>query len=72
MNAFEAVTGLSPMDYLRRLRLNGVYRTLEAARKGETRIIDVATSWGFWHMGHFSAAYREMFDEAPLQTLNRS
>jgi AraC family transcriptional regulator, ethanolamine operon transcriptional activator len=34
-----------------------------------TRVIDVATEWGFWHMGHFAHDYRVMFGEAPSQTL---
>jgi AraC family ethanolamine operon transcriptional activator len=69
INAFEAVTGFSPMDYLKRLRLNGVRRTLERADPSRTRIIDVATDWGFWHMGHFTGDYRTMFGESPSQTL---
>jgi AraC-like DNA-binding protein len=69
INAFEAVTGFTPMDYLKRLRLHGVRRTLARADKARTRIIDVATAWGFWHMGHFAADYRAMFGEAPSQTL---
>ncbi len=69
INAFEAVTGYSPMDYLKRLRLNGVHRTLQEARREAIRIIDVATDWGFWHMGHFTTDYRMMFGETPSQTL---
>jgi len=69
INAFEAITGCSPMDYLKRLRLNGVHRALRSANKAGTRIIDVATAWGFWHMGHFASDYRAMFGESPSQTL---
>lgn len=69
INAFEAVTGFSPMDYLKRIRLDGVRRALRSADKSTTRIIDVATEWGFWHMGHFAVDYRAMFGETPSQTL---
>lgn len=69
INAFEAVTGLSPMDYLKRLRLNGVRRALGHSPRPHTRVIDVATAWGFWHMGHFASDYRAMFGETPSQTL---
>lgn len=72
INAFEAVTGHSPMDYLKRLRLNGVHRDLQRTHEEKTRIIDVATDWGFWHMGHFTSDYRAMFGETPSQTLLRS
>jgi AraC-like DNA-binding protein len=71
INAFEAVTGYSPMDYLKRLRLNGVHRALQRRRHDAIRIIDVATDWGFWHMGHFTTDYRMMFGETPSQTLLR-
>lgn len=69
INAFEAITGFSPMDYLKRLRLSGVRRALQRADKPRTRIIDVATDWGFWHMGHFTTDYRAMFGETPSRTL---
>jgi AraC family ethanolamine operon transcriptional activator len=69
INAFEAVTGLSPMDYLKRLRLTEVRRTLIRADRSGTRIITVATDWGFWHMGHFARDYRAMFGESPSRTL---
>jgi AraC family transcriptional regulator, ethanolamine operon transcriptional activator len=69
INAFEAIRGLSPMEYLKRVRLSGVRQTLQLASRETTRIIDVATDWGFWHMGHFSKYYRAMFGELPSQTL---
>jgi AraC-like DNA-binding protein len=69
INAFEAITGFSPMDYLKRLRLDGVHRSLQRADKTRARIIDIATDWGFWHMGHFTTDYRAMFGETPSRTL---
>jgi AraC family transcriptional regulator, ethanolamine operon transcriptional activator len=69
INAFEAVTGYSPMDYLKKLRLSEVHRTLLRADPLRTRIIGVATDWGFWHMGHFARDYRAMFGESPSRTL---
>lgn len=70
-NAFEAVTGLTPMAYLRARRLSGVRRALQRADGGRVRIIDVAADWGFWHLGHFTAAYQSMFGETPSETLRR-
>lgn len=69
INAFEAITGFAPMDYLKRLRLSAVHRVLQRADKSSTHVIDVATDWGFWHMGHFARDYRIMFGESPSQTL---
>jgi len=71
INAFEAVTGTSPMAYLRAQRLGHVRRALERANRARTRVIDVAANWGFWHMGHFASAYRVMFGETPSQTLSK-
>lgn len=71
INAFHAVTGYSPMAFLKAHRLNAVYRELCTADRAKTRIIDVATNWGFWHMGHFTADYRAMFGETPSQTLRK-
>ncbi|HLY02303.1 MAG TPA: helix-turn-helix domain-containing protein [Candidatus Cybelea sp.] len=72
INAFQAVTGFSPMAYFKRERLNGVRQALQRPRRARTRVIDVATAWGFWHMGHFTADYREMFGESPSETLRTS
>ncbi len=71
-NAFEAVTGFTPADYLRRLRLTGAHRALVLADRRNTKVTDVATAWGFWHLGHFSQNYRKMFGETPSQTLLHS
>lgn len=68
INAFEAFTGVSPMAYLKALRLNGVREALGAAGRENVRIIDVAMDWGFEHMGHFAADYRAMFGERPSET----
>lgn len=71
INAFEAITGLGPMDYLKRLRLSAVRRVLQRADRQHVKIVDIAMDWGFWHMGHFSRDYRVMFGESPSQTLLR-
>ncbi len=72
INAFQAVTGFSPMAYFKRERLSGVRQALQRPHLTRTRVIDVATAWGFWHMGHFTADYREMFGESPSETLRIS
>jgi AraC-like DNA-binding protein len=72
INAFQAVTGFSPMAYFKRERLSGVRQALQRPHPARSRVIDVATAWGFWHMGHFTADYREMFGESPSETLRTS
>lgn len=63
---FQDVLGTSPVKYLRAVRLNGVRRELRA---GAGAVQDVATRWGFWHLGQFAREYRQQFGELPSQTL---
>ncbi len=66
---FEDVLGLSPLQYLRAIRLNGVRRQLrQAAAQGQS-VQDVAVHWGFWHFSQFATDYRKLFGEAPSATL---
>ncbi|MFN3886354.1 MAG: helix-turn-helix domain-containing protein [Aquabacterium sp.] len=68
---FEEVMGLSPIQYLRAIRLNGARRHLrEAALQGQG-VQDVAARWGFWHLSQFALDYRKLFGESPSETLNR-
>lgn len=66
---FRDVLGISAHKYLRALRLNAVRRALKEPADGPRRIHDVAARWGFWHMGAFSAAYKQQFGELPSATL---
>lgn len=67
--AFLERFGVSPKAYLLAVRLNGVRKELRAADPVCTKVIDVANSWGFWHMGQFAADYRRLFGELPSETL---
>lgn len=65
---FQDVLGLSPIAYLRALRLNGARRAL----LGGAPVTDAALDWGFWHLGQFAADYRRMFGERPSSTAQRA
>jgi AraC family ethanolamine operon transcriptional activator len=67
--AFQEVRGLSPMAYLRAIRLNEVRQELKSAPDTAT-VSEIARRWGFWHTGEFAAAYRRLFGELPSQTIN--
>jgi AraC-like DNA-binding protein len=71
MKHFETFRGVSPMQYLRRARLERVNEALRAGEDGRT-ISDLAMTWGFTHMGRFSAEYRRHFGETPSETLKRA
>jgi AraC family ethanolamine operon transcriptional activator len=75
---FEDVIGLSPVQYLRAIRLNGVRRQLRALARDPQRapganaatgVQDVAAHWGFWHLSQFATDYRKLFGQTPSATL---
>lgn len=70
--AFRHYRDTTPMEYLRRVRLDHAHRELQAAdpARGDT-VIAVATRWGFTHAGRFSVVYHEAYGCSPSQTLRR-
>ncbi len=69
--AFRDRFGMTPLSYLKTIRLNGAHRELSESNPRSTRVADVAGQWGFRHMGQFAADYREQFGELPSRTLMR-
>lgn len=67
--AFHRHTGMSPMAYLRDLRLGRAHGDLRRARPDTDTVADVAHRWGFSHLGRFAAAYRRRYGVAPSVTL---
>ena len=67
---FREHRGLSPMAYLRTVRLERVRQDLlnDATLSSVT---GAALRWGFAHLGRFSAEYRRAFGECPGETLRR-
>ena len=65
--AFRETFGVSPRRYLMLKRLAAVRRDLLRGEP-QTSITEVATRWGFFHLGRFSKEYREHFAELPSQT----
>jgi AraC family ethanolamine operon transcriptional activator len=65
--SFQEVLGLSPLAYLRAVRLNGARRAIKQC----SSVSDAATAWGFWHFGRFAQDYRALFGELPSQTFKR-
>lgn len=58
---FEDIVGMSPTQYLRRVRLNGVRRQLRYPPSGKEAIGAVASDWGFDNFSQFSSDYRKLF-----------
>jgi AraC family ethanolamine operon transcriptional activator len=63
-NSFNTVLNLSPLSYLKALRLSQARNAL----KTMDCVTDAATASGFWHFGHFSQDYKAMFGERPSDT----
>jgi AraC-like DNA-binding protein len=68
---FHRHVGVSPMAYLRRLRLARAHEELRAASRGQATVASVASRWGFVHLGRFAAAYRRTYGVSPAETLDR-
>lgn len=68
---FQEILGMSPMTYLKVLRLHAVHKVLKAADPSTTKIEIIANRFGFWSAGHFGRDYKQMFGELPSKTLKR-
>jgi AraC family ethanolamine operon transcriptional activator len=66
---FEEVVGMSPTQYLRRVRLNGVRRQLRYPQRGKEAIGAVASHWGFDNFSQFSSDYRKLFGACASQSI---
>ena len=67
--AFQKHEGVTPMAFLRDIRLEKARLGLQLADPGVSSVAAVALSCGFKHMGRFSGAYHEEFGEYPAETL---
>ena len=66
---FRRHLGTTPLEYLRRVRLDRAHRDLQAADPAVDTVMAIAGRWRFGHPGRFSIAYREAFGTPPSQTL---
>lgn len=64
--AFRRATGLTPMAYLRRVRLSRAHVDLQSPEGGS--VAAVARRWGFPHVSRFAAYYRDAYGRNPSRT----
>ena len=69
---FQHELGMSPMAYLRRIRLDRVRAELLRRNPSHERIGDIATRWGFFHPSRFARQYHQRFGELPSETARRA
>ena len=69
-DGFRQHLGVSPMQYLRTVRLRRARAELLALHPNDpTTVADVASRWGFAHLGRFAQYYRSRYGEPPSRTL---
>jgi len=69
--SFHRVFDMSPMSYLREVRLTRVRDELLQLDPATTTVADIARRWGFTHLGRFSGLYLARYGEYPKDTLRR-
>jgi AraC family ethanolamine operon transcriptional activator len=70
--SFKMRFGVTPKAYVKYLRLARLRRDLQQVPHGESQtVIDLASTYGFWHMGQLAADYRKVYGELPSDTLKR-
>jgi len=69
--AFKKSRGLSPMDFVKQIRLRQAKQMFDRADAGTT-VTDVAYACGFGDLGRFSREYCRSFGERPSEALIRA
>lgn len=69
---FREWFGVSPVSYIKALRLNHVRRLLIAPASAGRTITTIALDSGFCHLSQFAADYHKFFGESPSITRRRS
>jgi AraC-like DNA-binding protein/anti-sigma regulatory factor (Ser/Thr protein kinase) len=67
--AFRRHTDTTPLEHLRRVRLERAHRDLLAARPTGATVGAIADRWGFPHHGNFSTLYLRTYGCSPSMTL---
>ena len=68
-NAFKSLFGFTPKKFLELLKLNLVHHDLQNADPETSTVLNIASKWGFSHMGRFAQEYTRLFGGKPSDTL---
>lgn len=66
---FKEITGLSPKDYLIRLRIEKATEMM--AKDSSIRVIDASSNSGFDNSGYFTRKFKEIMKITPMQYLKK-
>ena len=67
--AFQEHYNLTPVSFIKKIRLHAIRRKLVTAHSSELTISDIAHKLGIYDMGRFASIYKKYFSELPSQTL---
>ena len=67
--AFQEHFNLTPISFIKKLRIHSIRRKLLTADSSELTIADTAHQFGIYDMGRFASIYKKNFGELPSQTL---
>lgn len=65
--SFQEILNTTPASYIKIVRLHEARRAIRMCEPGRT-VTDIASTWGFWHLGRFASDYRNLFGELPSET----
>ncbi|MYS20953.1 transcriptional regulator, AraC family [Streptomyces sp. DvalAA-14] len=68
-SGFRKHLGMSPMAFVRSVRLQRAHEELRAADPSTATVAATAHRWGFRHMGRFAAAHEARYGETPVMAL---
>jgi len=71
-SGFRHHLGVSPLGYLRAVRLRRAHDDLRAADPYTESVAAIAQRWGFHHLGRFAAAHEAEYGQSPSQALRSS
>jgi AraC-like DNA-binding protein len=66
---FRRHLGMSPMAYIRVVRLRRAHRDLCSADPYQSTVAAIAHRWGFTHLGRFAAAHKTTYGQTPMEAL---
>jgi AraC-like DNA-binding protein len=70
--SFVRHMGMSPMTYLRQVRLRRAHQELLESDPSVETVASIARRWGYSNPGRFAAAHASRYGETPAATLHRS
>lgn len=66
---FRRHLGVTPMAYLRRVRLDRAHHELVATDRSRATVCRIAARWGFRSGASFATYYRSCYDQSPYATI---